>query len=85
MGYIVYMIIVFNKYLYFLRMFMLYFKIRDVVGDGIQLLGVLFIRSMIVCKYMQLYKKLKYCIVFEKKIFKEDVRLFCIWYVRIKM
>lgn len=35
MGYIVYMVIVFNKYLYFLRMFMLYFKIRDVVGDGI--------------------------------------------------
>lgn len=84
MGHIAHMTTVLNKYLYLSRMFMLHSKIRDVVGDGTQLLDVSFIRSMIACKYMQLYQKLKHCIVFEK-IFKEDVRPSCTWHVRTKM
>lgn len=52
MGHIAHMTTVLNKYLYLSKMFMLHSKIRDVVGDGTQLLDVSFIRSMIACKYM---------------------------------
>lgn len=52
MGHIAHMTTVLNKYLYLSRMFILHSKIRDVVGDGTQLLDVSFIISMIACKYM---------------------------------
>lgn len=56
MGHIAHMTTVLNKYLYLSRMFMLHSKIRDVVGDGTQLLDVSFIRSMIACKYIVISK-----------------------------
>lgn len=69
MGHIAHMTTVLNKYLYLSKMFMLHSKIRDVVGDGTQLLDVSFIISMIACKYMQLYKKIEALYSFRKEDF----------------